>query len=232
MSRGLAAADAALRERQRRSSQQVPNNNDNSTHSNPVRIKIIAMGNAKTGKTCLIKRYCERRFVSKYVTTIGVDYGVKPVPVMKKKDDRGEEEEEEEIDVRVNFWDFSGHPDFLEVRNEFYKDVSAAFLVYDVTDRGTFDQLDDWLAEATNYGLSLMSASNYNPVETDSTSSKKTSSSVVALCGNKVDKGRRVVSESEGTAYAKSNGLKYFETSALSGACVDEMFEFLVQACV
>lgn len=50
-----------------------------------------------------------QQFVSKYISTIGIDYGVKPVTV------NGES-------VRINFWDLSGHPDFFEIRNEFYKD--------------------------------------------------------------------------------------------------------------
>lgn len=37
------------------------------------------------GKSCLIKRYCEGRFVQKYITTIGVDYGVKKMQVNGKK---------------------------------------------------------------------------------------------------------------------------------------------------
>lgn len=39
------------------------------------------MGSGGCGKSCLIKRYCEDRFVTKYIATIGVDYGVKPVKV-------------------------------------------------------------------------------------------------------------------------------------------------------
>ena len=59
------------------------------------------------------------QFVSKYISTIGIDYGVKLVTV------NGES-------VRINFWDLSGHPDFFEIRNEFYKDsqgVSAGVCV-------------------------------------------------------------------------------------------------------
>lgn len=41
----------------------------------PSRIKIISMGSGGAGKSCLIKRYCEDRFVAKYIATIGVDYG-------------------------------------------------------------------------------------------------------------------------------------------------------------
>ena len=45
--------------------------------SQAIRIKIISMGDAGVGKSCLIKRYCEEKFVQKYIGTIGVDYGVK-----------------------------------------------------------------------------------------------------------------------------------------------------------
>lgn len=44
-----------------------------------LRIKVISMGEGGSGKTCLIKRYCEQRFVAKYISTIGVDFGVKTV---------------------------------------------------------------------------------------------------------------------------------------------------------
>jgi GTPase SAR1 family protein len=41
------------------------------------RIKILSMGDTKTGKSCLIKRFCEGQFLTDYVPTIGIDYGVK-----------------------------------------------------------------------------------------------------------------------------------------------------------
>mmetsp|Transcript_23511 Transcript_23511/g.76621 ORF Transcript_23511/g.76621 Transcript_23511/m.76621 type:complete len:115 (-) Transcript_23511:835-1179(-) len=52
---------------------------------NVIRIKIISMGDAGCGKSCLIKRYCEEKFVSKYISTIGVDYGVKSVVVSNQQ---------------------------------------------------------------------------------------------------------------------------------------------------
>ncbi len=60
---------------------------------------MISIGDAKTGKSCIIKRYCEGKFVNKYITTIGVDYGVKKVSVNNKS-------------VAVNFFDISGSPDY------------------------------------------------------------------------------------------------------------------------
>lgn len=158
------------------------------------RIKIISMGSGGCGKSCLIKRYCEDRFVNKYIATIGVDYGVKPVQL-------------EGNDVRVNFWDFSGHSEFFEIRNEFYKDAQGCILVYDVTSWDSFNDCDAWLAEAAKFGA--------NPGEMP-----------IALCANKIDK-KRVVSEDEGRNFAMSRGLHYFELSACSGQNVVEMFEFL-----
>ena len=40
-------------------------------------LKLLTSGELDCGKTCFIKRYCEQRFESKYVPTIGIDYGVK-----------------------------------------------------------------------------------------------------------------------------------------------------------
>ena len=96
-----------------------------------VRYKIISMGEGGCGKSCLIKRYCEgkvrrrgsgecqdadnsvfEQFVERYISTIGIDFGVKPVTVQG-------------TEVRVNFFDFSGHPEFFDVRNEFYKDTQG-----------------------------------------------------------------------------------------------------------
>ncbi len=80
------------------------------SHKNkPTRIKIISIGNTKVGKSCLIKKYCEKnRFVSNYIPTIGVDYGVKATT---RKVDGGRESE-----VKIDFFDFSGKHDRQLVR--------------------------------------------------------------------------------------------------------------------
>ena len=76
--------------------------------------------------------------------------------------------------MRVNFWDLSGHPDFFDIRNEFYKDTQGAILVYDVSSRESFEELDSWIAEAAKYGANLRELPT-------------------VLCANKIDK-KRVVS--------------------------------------
>ena len=99
------------------------------------------------------------------------------------------------------------------VRNEFYKDTQGCILVYDVSQRESYEDLDSWLNEATKYGA--------NPRDMP-----------IALCANKIDAKKRVVSEDEGRQYAVSRGLMYFETSASSGQNVNEMFEYLFREIV
>ncbi len=79
----------------------------NSVESKPKIMQLISIGDAKTGKSCIIKRYCEGKFVNKYITTIGVDYGVKKVAINNKN-------------IAVNFFDISGSPDYEEIRNPFF----------------------------------------------------------------------------------------------------------------
>ena len=110
-----------------------------------MRVKVLSMGPGASGKSCIIKRYCEEKFVQKYIATIGVDYGVKPVTIAGKQ-------------VRVNFWDLSGREEFFDVRNEFYKDTQGALLVFDVANRESFESLGSWLAEAKKFGLGAKGA--------------------------------------------------------------------------
>ena len=106
-----------------------------------ARLKVISLGEPAVGKSCLIKRYCEDKFVSKHVATIGIDFGVKPVALSGHGV------------VRINFFDFAGGPEYFEVRNEFYKDASGAILVFDVASKSTLDALDRWLHEAEECGM-------------------------------------------------------------------------------
>lgn len=162
-----------------------------------LRIKVISMGNAEVGKSCIIKRYCEKRFVSKYLATIGIDYGVTKVQVRDRE-------------IKVNIFDMAGHPFFFEVRNEFYKDTQGVILVYDVGQKDSFDALDSWLAEMKQ---ELGPHGNMDNI-------------VFVVCANKIDCSKhRCIDESEGRLWAESKGFLYFETSAQTGEGINEMFQ-------
>lgn len=82
--------------------------------------------------------------------------------------------------------------------------MSAAFLVFDVSERDSFDSLEGWLSEARRCGM------------------KK--DVPIALCANKLDLPSRVT-EKEAKEFATKHNLIFFETSACDGTGVDTMFQ-------
>jgi small GTP-binding protein len=155
------------------------------------KIKIVSLGESRVGKSCLIKRFCEgNRFVTQYIPTIGIDYGARQFSV-------------DNTQFYAHFWDMSGDDSYFEVRNEFYGDTDGFLLVFDLSVRDSFTQLNRWIDEAKRYGADLQTA---------------------VLCGNKADSAKIVVTTEEATAYAKKLGVPYFETSAKSGKNVPEAF--------
>lgn len=113
-----------------------------------VRLKVVTTGPHMCGKSCLIKQFCESRFVKRYLPTIGVDYGVRPV-------DLGG------VPVRVNFFDLSGHESYLEVRREFYADTQALIVVFDYSDAASVAAAEGFYREAVDNGFQPSSASAF-----------------------------------------------------------------------
>ncbi|KAG0703726.1 DnaJ subfamily C member 27 [Chionoecetes opilio] len=177
---------------------------DHRNGSKPMaRIRILSLGNPGVGKSCLIKRYCEKRFVNKYVPTVGIDYGSSAVDVDGRK-------------VSVHFFDTSGSPLFEEVRTEFYRDMQGILLIYDVTDRSSFIALDAWLAELRH---------NLGPVEEWS--------AVVVVCGTRTDTagtGGRQVTEADGKGWADKHKFPHVLTSAALGNGIHQAFHTLLVA--
>ena len=94
--------------------------------------------------------------------TIGIDFGVTKVNVMN-------------LDIKVNIFDTSGNQVFYEVRNEFYKDTQGVLLVFDISNKGSFDSLAKWLQELKRH---LESEDMMERI-------------VVVVCGNKSDLSNR-----------------------------------------
>lgn len=149
------------------------------------RAKVVVLGSAGTGKSSLVRRYCEGVFDEAYEATVGADLKVRPVDI------NGET-------IRANIVDMGGAPGFREVRNELYKDATGIVLVFDITDRDSFDALSSWLLEAMDPSFGV-------------------NDPAMVLCGNKSDEGARAVSELEARTWADTHDMTYFEASAKSG---------------
>lgn len=168
-----------------------------------MRLKFITMGSPGVGKSCLVKRFSEKRFVPKYSSTIGIDYGVMHYNCKAFK---------AQADVKIHFFDMGGDPAYRETRCEFYENTQGAILVYDVGSKASFKALEGWLAEMRVH-------------------SKKDDFANVIVVGNKADLYHEIP-EHEGRLWADSHGFEYTETSCSTGANVDDLFELLCKLCV
>ncbi len=90
----------------------------------------------------------------------------------------------------------------------YYKGKNGILVVYDITNRQSFDDLNFWLND-------IEKIANKNTVK--------------LLVGNKCDlEDKREVTFQEGKDFADNNGMKFIETSATTNQNVDEAFEILI----
>ena len=75
-------------------------------------LKLITLGDRLCGKSCFIKRFCEKKFENKYLPTIGVDYGVKKIKSGSNT-------------LSLNIFDTSGDPVYASLRREFYDNTNV-----------------------------------------------------------------------------------------------------------
>ena len=54
---------------------------------------------------------------------------------------------------QFNLWDLSGEPVYNEVRNEFFKESQAIVLIYDITKKRSFENLQNWVTEVSRSGI-------------------------------------------------------------------------------
>lgn len=97
-------------------------------------LKVLIVGNGNVGKTSLVRRYCEGKFIDSRVTTIGVDFQTQVVRLP-------------EGEVKLSIWDLAGQQRFAVMRPGFYKGGRSAAMVYDVTDPATLTDLARWREE-------------------------------------------------------------------------------------
>jgi len=123
--------------------------------------------------------------------TIGVEFGARMIPI-------------DGLQIKLQIWDTAGQESFRSITRSYYRGAAGALLVYDITRRETFVQLEKWLTEARENASEEM---------------------VIMLIGNKVDlEHKRCVTKEEGQQFAKDNGLIFLETSAKTAQNVEEAF--------
>ena len=96
--------------------------------------KILTIGESGVGKTCILRRFVENKFLKNHLATIGIDFKTKNLNIDNKE-------------IKLKIWDTAGQERFRNITTQYYKGADGIVLVYDVTDDGSFEKIRDWMAQ-------------------------------------------------------------------------------------
>ncbi|PAA82250.1 hypothetical protein BOX15_Mlig031168g2, partial [Macrostomum lignano] len=139
-------------------------------------IKLLLIGDSGVGKSCLLRRFAENSFdESQNATpTIGVNFKIV----------------QNEIDgssIKCQIWDTAGQERFRTITSSYYRGCAGALLVFDASNRDSFDSCERWLQE--------LRASAPESVH-------------AVLVANKSDSDEAAVTQEEADEFAKSHGIE------------------------
>ena len=152
------------------------------------RHKVVFIGDCSVGKTCIIQRFTSKNCGMNYDATIGTDFVTYTLDVNNRK-------------VELQIWDTAGQERYRSLIPNYIRGASCVVIVYDVTDRRSFETIDSWFKEVPDI-----------------------ESTLVYIVGNKVDCVRNVSTE-EGMQKSSKHCCSFVETSALKDIGVSDLFE-------
>ena len=97
-------------------------------------LKIIVAGNSGVGKTTLLKRYIEGKFIQSSELTVGVEHFVKEACYLTSL-------------YKMQLWDLGGQESFRSLRKLYLEGANGALVIYDCTKRSSFEKLEDWILD-------------------------------------------------------------------------------------
>ena len=165
------------------------------------RFKFVILGNHQVGKTSLVRRFVDNKFSHDYRATIGLNILSHSMEFFGNN-------------IVYSLWDVGAQMYFKRFRKTYYLGAQAAFIVFDLTNKESFEKVNEWYDE-----LETFIGGREIPF---------------IIIGNKSDlKDQRVVTYQEGVQLVnelskKSNiQISYIETSALSGENVEDAFTLI-----
>ncbi|KAJ6663453.1 hypothetical protein lerEdw1_009532 [Lerista edwardsae] len=161
--------------------------------------RILLLGDSMVGKTSLLRRYTEQRFIPSPCPTVGVEFYSKMMELPPG------------VRVKLQLWDTAGQERFRSITRSFYRNAVGVFLIFDMTNRRSFENIFEW----------------YNEVTNAQTIAKLT----FVLIGHKSDlQSFNRVSTEEAEGLAISLGAPFIETSAKENRNVELAFETMANA--
>ena len=158
--------------------------------------KLVLIGDSGVGKTNILSRYIKNEFSYSSKSTVGVEFGSKIIKTNNKL-------------IKIQIWDTAGQERYKSITSAYYKGAKGAFIVYDITRKETFENVDKWIAELKTTGDEDV---------------------FILLIGNKCDlEEQRAVPTEEATKKAEILKIAFCETSALDGKNIEYAFETMVE---
>lgn len=156
-----------------------------------MQIKLLMIGDSGVGKTCLLLRYSNDSFSPTFITTIGIDFKIKNIEIEDKR-------------IKLQIWDTAGQERFRTITTSYFRGAQGIVLVYDVTDRRSFESIRNWISQIQQHA-----DIHVNKI----------------LVGNKSDMfDEKVVSSNEGQKLADEFGMEFWEASAKNNVNVEKCF--------
>lgn len=170
-------------------------------------LKFVIIGDAGVGKSSILVRLTDQRFLHSPDPTLGVEFGSKLIYVP-----------DEDKTVKLQCWDTAGTESFRSITRSYYRGAAGALIVYDVTSRNSFNNCRSWLKDVRQHA---------DPHLTAILVANK-----VDLCQAAAEEGTtaadgpsRDVSREEAERWAKEEDMLFIEVSAKSGQNVDLAFD-------
>lgn len=164
---------------------------------NVYEFKIILLGDVAVGKTSIMNRFIDNTYNSSYYCTIGVDFKVKSLKISNT------------TSANLKIWDTCGQEKFRSITRQYYSNTNGICLVYDLTNKNSFEKLDNWIQDIKNIGLEDI---------------------LIFIVGNKLDSSeRKMYLSDEAKRYAKNSSLEYIEVSAKNGKNIIPLFELMTK---
>ncbi|XP_015603295.1 ras-related protein Rab-37 isoform X2 [Cephus cinctus] len=162
------------------------------THEDGIAHKTILLGDSGVGKTSILVQFDIGKFqMGNFAATVGIGFTNKVVTV-------------DDTRVKLQIWDTAGQERFRSVTHAYYRDAHALLLLYDVTNKTSFDNIRAWLVEIREYAHEDV---------------------VIMLLGNKADCGaERAIKREDGERLAREYKVPFMETSAKTGLNVELAF--------
>ena len=158
--------------------------------------KIVIIGDSGVGKSNILSRYVRDEFSMDTKATVGVEFGSKIISINNQQ-------------IKIQIWDTAGQEKYKSVSTIYYKGAKGALLVYDISRKETFNNLNRWINEIKNN-----SDENIN----------------ILLIGNKCDLEEvRQISQEEAFEKAKEINASFLEVSALQAVNIEKAFKYLIQ---